>query len=102
MTFPDLFNDIITKQTSVIYRFNESQSTVEIVTIFDNRQDPEKLQKEIKNTLGNHSCSAGFAILRNGSGTEHCSTPKIKIYGIKKAPTFQLELYFFRDPTSSP
>lgn len=52
LTFPDLFHCIVTKQTSAIYKVNESQSTVEIVTIFDSRQDPKKLRKKIKKHFG--------------------------------------------------
>jgi plasmid stabilization system protein ParE len=37
---------IVTKQTSVFYRFDSKRIT--IVTIFDNRMNPDKLKKEIK------------------------------------------------------
>ena len=36
---------IITKQTTVYYRFDDEN--IYIITIFDNRQNPKKLQKEI-------------------------------------------------------
>lgn len=52
LTFPDLFNCIITKQTSAIYKVDESKSTIEIVTFFDNRQNPKKLKREIKKHFG--------------------------------------------------
>jgi len=37
---------VVTKQTSVFYRFNEK--TITIVTIFDNRMDSDKLKSETK------------------------------------------------------
>jgi len=37
---------VITKQTSVFYRYNSK--TITIVTIFDNRMDPNKLKSETK------------------------------------------------------
>lgn len=37
---------VVTKQTSVFYRFD--QKTIFIVSVFDNRMNPEKLRKEIK------------------------------------------------------
>ena len=52
LTFPNLFICIITKQTSAIYKINESKLLIEVVTIFDNRQNPNKLKTEIKNHFG--------------------------------------------------
>jgi len=40
-----LYMLIVTKQTSVFYRFDSNQ--IYIVTLFDNRMNPEKLKKEI-------------------------------------------------------
>ncbi len=37
----------VTKQTTVYYSF--SDSSIDIVTIFDNRKNPESLRKEVKN-----------------------------------------------------
>lgn len=37
---------VVTKQISVFYRFDSKSIT--IVTVFDNRMNPEKLKKEIK------------------------------------------------------
>jgi len=37
---------VVTRQNTLYYRFNES--SIEIITIFDSRQDPDKLKKEIK------------------------------------------------------
>ena len=36
---------IVSKRTALIYRFNSK--TITIVTIFDNRMNPDKLKKEI-------------------------------------------------------
>ncbi|QTY27976.1 type II toxin-antitoxin system RelE/ParE family toxin [Flavobacterium sp. CS20] len=36
---------VITKQTTLYYRYNSEQ--INIVTIFDNRQNPNKLDKDI-------------------------------------------------------
>jgi plasmid stabilization system protein ParE len=36
---------VVTKQTTLYYRFNSKQ--IQIVTIFDTRQNPEKLKKDI-------------------------------------------------------
>jgi plasmid stabilization system protein ParE len=37
---------VVTRQNTLYYRFTES--SIEIITIFDSRQDPDKLKKEIK------------------------------------------------------
>ncbi len=37
---------VVTKQTSVFYRFDSK--TIKIVTVFDNRMNPDKLEKEAK------------------------------------------------------
>lgn len=37
---------VVTKQTSIFYRFDSK--TISVVTIFDNRMNPEKLKKEAK------------------------------------------------------
>lgn len=44
--FPDLRRCVITKQTSFFYRVIEDE--IEIVTVVDNRQNPEKIWKEIE------------------------------------------------------
>lgn len=36
---------VITKQTTLYYRFNSQQ--INVVTIFDTRQDPQKLDRDI-------------------------------------------------------
>jgi len=50
--FPKLHNCIVTRQTSAIYRILESRGEIEIITFFDNRQDPQKLIREIKKHFG--------------------------------------------------
>ena len=45
-TFPNLFKCVVSKQTSFFYRFNSDD--LEIITVFDNRQDPDKIESEIK------------------------------------------------------
>ncbi|MCP4456904.1 MAG: type II toxin-antitoxin system RelE/ParE family toxin [Cytophagales bacterium] len=42
----EVYKCVITKQTSLYYRVKSD--TVEIITAFDNRQDPNKLEKEIQ------------------------------------------------------
>ncbi len=37
---------VVTKQTSIFYSFDSK--TIKVVTIFDNRMDPNKLKKELK------------------------------------------------------
>jgi plasmid stabilization system protein ParE len=41
----DLRKCVLTKQTTLFYRFNTKQ--ISIVTIFDTRQNPKRLNKEI-------------------------------------------------------
>jgi plasmid stabilization system protein ParE len=41
-----LYMFVVTKQTSFFYRFDTK--TITIVTLFDNRMNPERLKKEIK------------------------------------------------------
>jgi plasmid stabilization system protein ParE len=51
-TFPEvqkntgLYKCVITKQTTLYYRFNSK--TIFIVTVFDTRQNPSKLKKSMK------------------------------------------------------
>lgn len=41
-----LRNCVVTKQTTVFYKYSET--TIDIVTIFDNRQNPKSLKKGTK------------------------------------------------------
>ena len=42
---PGLHRAVITKQTTIFYRFNSSE--IKLVTVFDSRQNPRKLYKEL-------------------------------------------------------
>ena len=44
--FPGFRKCIVSKYTSLIFRVNESD--VEVVTLIDNRQDPDKILQELK------------------------------------------------------
>jgi plasmid stabilization system protein ParE len=37
---------VVTKQTTIFYKYSET--TIDVVTIFDNRQNPKSLKKETK------------------------------------------------------
>lgn len=41
-----LYKCVITRQTTVYYTYNEIK--IYILTVFDNRQDPNKLKKDVK------------------------------------------------------
>ena len=43
---PDLRKCVVTKQTTLYFRFDEKQ--IKILTLFDNRQNPDKLTTELK------------------------------------------------------
>ncbi|AOW19348.1 type II toxin-antitoxin system RelE/ParE family toxin [Urechidicola croceus] len=45
--FRNLYKCVVTKQTTFYYRINLDKKEIEIITIFDNRQNPEKLKKDI-------------------------------------------------------
>jgi plasmid stabilization system protein ParE len=47
---PELRRLVITRQTSVLYTIKED--IIFIVTLFDNRQNPKKIEAEIKNQFG--------------------------------------------------
>lgn len=40
------FRFVLTKQTTIYYRFNSSE--IRILTLFDTRQNPNKIKKDIK------------------------------------------------------
>ena len=46
--FKGLFKCIVTKQTTFYYRINFVRQEIEIITVFDTRQNPDKLEKDIK------------------------------------------------------
>jgi plasmid stabilization system protein ParE len=44
-SFPNLYKCVVSKQTSFFYRIKSNE--IEVITLIDNRQDPEKTRKEI-------------------------------------------------------
>ncbi len=46
--FKGLFKCVVTKQTTFYYRINLDRKEIEIITVFDTRQNPDKLEKDIK------------------------------------------------------
>ncbi len=47
-SFKGLFKCVVTKQTTFYYRVNHELKEIEIITIFDSRQNPSKLSKEVE------------------------------------------------------
>lgn len=45
--FGGIYKCVVTKQTTFFYRINFDVSEIEIITIFDTRQDPEKIKKQL-------------------------------------------------------
>ncbi|TVZ27652.1 plasmid stabilization system protein ParE [Gillisia sp. Hel_I_86] len=43
-----LFKCVVTKQTTFYYRISNSNKEIEIITIFDTRQNPKKIKKDIR------------------------------------------------------
>ena len=46
--FDDLYKCVVTKQTTFYYRILHQKEEIEIITIFDSRQRPDKLMKDIE------------------------------------------------------
>ena len=46
--FENLYKCVVTKQTTFYNRVNLDKKEIEIITIFDTRQHPEKLKKDIE------------------------------------------------------
>jgi plasmid stabilization system protein ParE len=46
--FKGLYKCVVTKQTTFYYRILRGKKEIEIITIFDTRQHPDKLKKDIK------------------------------------------------------
>lgn len=44
MIFRNVRRIIVHRNVSLFYQFNEAQNTIEILSIFDNRQNPSKLK----------------------------------------------------------
>ncbi len=45
--FKNLYKCVVTKQTTFFYRIIAQRKEIEIITIFDTRQNPDKLKKDI-------------------------------------------------------
>lgn len=45
--FENLHKCVVTKQTTIFYRIIAERNEIEIITIFDTRQNPDKLKKDI-------------------------------------------------------
>jgi len=45
--FKGLYKCVVTKQTTFYYRISRELNEIEIITIFDTRQNPKKLRKDI-------------------------------------------------------
>jgi plasmid stabilization system protein ParE len=46
--FKGLFKCVVTKQTTFYYRVNLDRREIEIITVFDTRQNPNKLEIDIE------------------------------------------------------
>jgi len=46
--FDNLYKCVVTKQTTFYYRVSLDKKEIEIITIFDTRQHPAKLKKDIE------------------------------------------------------
>lgn len=45
--FKGLFKCVVTKQTTFYYRINFDKKEIEIITVFDTRQHPDKLERDL-------------------------------------------------------
>ena len=43
-----LYKCVVTKQTTFYYRINLEKQEIEIITVFDTRQNPNKLEKDLQ------------------------------------------------------
>lgn len=48
MEFGGIYKCVVTKQTTFFYRINHALEEIEIITLFDTRQDPNHLNKDIQ------------------------------------------------------
>lgn len=46
--FKGLYKCVVTKQTTFYYRISDESNEIEIITIFDTRQNPNKLNDDIE------------------------------------------------------
>jgi plasmid stabilization system protein ParE len=47
MEFGGIYKCVVTKQTTFFYRVNFEKKEIEIITLFDTRQDPDKLKEQL-------------------------------------------------------
>src|SRR5690554_2747883 len=45
--FDNLYKCVVTKQTTFFYRILEEKNEIEIITVFDTRQNPDKLKEDL-------------------------------------------------------
>src|SRR5690554_2069891 len=45
--FDNLYKCVVTKQTTFYYRILEEKNEIEIITVFDTRQNPDKLKEDL-------------------------------------------------------
>jgi plasmid stabilization system protein ParE len=45
--FENLYKCVVSKQTTFFYRIKSDKDEIEIITLFDTRQNPDKLKKDI-------------------------------------------------------
>jgi plasmid stabilization system protein ParE len=45
--FGGIYKCVVTKQTTFFYRVNFEREEIEIITLFDTRQDPERLKQQL-------------------------------------------------------
>lgn len=45
--FGGIYKCVVTKQTSFFYRVDFRMEEIEIITLFDNRQDPQKMERSL-------------------------------------------------------
>lgn len=46
--FKGLYKCVVTKQTTFYYSVNFTKREIEVITVFDTRQNPDKLEEDIK------------------------------------------------------
>ncbi|TLF46288.1 type II toxin-antitoxin system RelE/ParE family toxin [Maribacter aurantiacus] len=46
--FGGIYKCVVTKHTTFFYRVNFKQKEIEVITLFDTRQDPNKLKQQLK------------------------------------------------------
>ncbi|WP_026450868.1 type II toxin-antitoxin system RelE/ParE family toxin [Aequorivita capsosiphonis] len=47
IVFGGIYKCVVTRQTTFFYRVNFAKKEIEIITLFDTRQDPDELKKQL-------------------------------------------------------